>query len=623
VLLAIDPITPATLYALAFGNTVYKSTNGGGNWSRVDANDLAYAGAVTSILVDPLTTSTLYVVAESGVHKSTDSGVHWSPANTGLDMIIDALAIDPLTTSTLYAVGNGYLGGVYKSTNGGGNWTDASSGLYSSTGLPHAYGRSLAIHPTTPSTLYVGLWDNFSQGQTVIGGGIYKSTDSAGNWSPSNEGLKNTNIGSLAVDPTNPGVVYGGAHPGGAYKTSNGGGNWSWTQAGLLGSGISSVVINPLSTNILYVGADSCGVYKSTDGGATFTPVNTGLNFGFVCAMVNDLAINPQVPDILYAGASGGVLKTTNGGSNWFVVNTGLPSSMNVEVLAIDPQSPNTVYAGGYLAGVYKTVDGGEHWTIASTGLGGPTFFKTVYALVVNPLSPSILYAGTPDDGVFKSINGGGFWTPTNSGLPEAPVFNDIYANALVIDPVTPTTLYVGMGSGPNSQTYPVLEGGVFKSSDSGAHWAAVDTGITDFFINKLAISPAAPNTLFAATEGGGIYEIHMATAPPAAFNKTSPGNTSSGVFVHPKLNWVSSIGASYYEYCLKTSSSCDSSGPWTNVGTDTSVTLSELTPYTAYYWQVRARNSLGETYANGSISAGWSFTTGQEYEVYLPLGLR
>ena len=226
---------------------------------------------------------------------------------------------------------------------------------------------------------------------------------------------------------------------------------------------------------------------------------------------------------------------------------------------------------------------------------------------------------------MFKSTNGGDLWALANTGLPVEPTFGYIHANTLAIDPATPTTLYVGMGSGPNSQTYPEWEGGVFKSIDSGANWAPVETGLADFYINELAISPAAPTTIFAATQGGGIFEIHAASEPPAAFNKISPFNLGGGVSVTLSLTWGPSNRVNHYEYCLKTSGPCDNSGPWTGVGKDTSVALPELLPDTTYFWQVRARNTLSDTYANGSVSGGWSFTTGdgQGAEIYLPVTLR
>ncbi len=96
----------------------------------------------------------------------------------------------------------------------------------------------------------------------------------------------------------------------------------------------------------------------------------------------------------------------------------------------------------------------------------------------------------------------------------------------------------------------------------------------------------------------------------PGAFAKTAPANAATGISLTPTLTWGTSSGATSYEYCYDTSNdnACSS---WTSIGTNTSVTLSGLSLNTTYYWQVRAANSFGTTYANGVASTFWSFTTG------------
>src|SRR5205807_9211166 len=84
--------------------------------------------------------------------------------------------------------------------------------------------------------------------------------------------------------------------------------------------------------------ATYCGIFKSTTGGGSWSAANTGLPTLFVLA----LAIDPQTPATLYAGtAGGGVFKSANAGGSWGAVNTGLTAS-RVRALAIDPQTPAT-----------------------------------------------------------------------------------------------------------------------------------------------------------------------------------------------------------------------------------------------------------------------------------------
>jgi hypothetical protein len=116
-------------------------------------------------------------------------------------------------------------------------------------------------------------------------------------------------------------------------------------------------------------------------------------------ARVWALAIDPQTPSTVYAGVSpygsnlSGVLKSTDGGASWTAVNNGLPPRTVARALAIDPEAPLTLYAGTD-GGVFKSTDGGANWSAMNEGPTNPS----VHALVIKPLD---LYAGTYGGGVF------------------------------------------------------------------------------------------------------------------------------------------------------------------------------------------------------------------------------
>ena len=95
----------------------------------------------------------------------------------------------------------------------------------------------------------------------------------------------------------------------------------------------------------------------------------------------------------------------------------------------------------------------------------------------------------------------------------------------------------------------------------------------------------------------------------PCAFSKTLPANGALNQPLNLTLSWESSTGATSYEYCYDTTND-NACSNWTSNGTSTSVALSALSVSTPYYWQVRAINSSGATYANGSNAAFWPFTT-------------
>ncbi len=265
------------------------------------------------------------------------------------------------------------------------------------------------------------------------------------------------------------------------------------------------------------------GVFRSRNGGDSWAAVDNGLTNPSVFALV----IDPVTPSTLYAGSVGdGVFRSSDGGDTWAAINTGL-TDLLISDLAIDPLVPSTLYAGTFTGGVFRRRDGGDSWVAINTGLTLPPqttepgstrreiSFKRVFALAIDPVRPSTLYAGTsgypnPGGGVFRSSDGGDSWVAINTGLTHLDV------RALAIDPVTPSTLYAGIFN-PG--------GGVFRSRDGGDSWAAINTGLTHPSTFALAIDPLVPSTLYAGTSTGGV------------FRSIDGGNTWAGIntgLTHP-----------------------------------------------------------------------------------------
>jgi uncharacterized repeat protein (TIGR02543 family) len=119
-----------------------------------------------------------------------------------------------------------------------------------------------------------------------------------------------------------------------------------------------------------------------------------------------------------------------------------------------------------------------------------PLYGGSVYALAVNPVDPAILYAGTNGGGVFRSTDSGTTWVAVNTGF----ITNTLVAS-LAIDPLISTILYAGTNGS-----------GIFRSTDSGTTWVAVNTGLTDMYVLCLAIDPLTSTTLYAGTETRGVF---------------------------------------------------------------------------------------------------------------------
>ncbi len=520
VAIAIDPASPATLYAGTIGGGVFKSTDGGQSWTAVNFG--LTSRIVTSLAIDPTRPNTLYAgTIGGGVFKSIDGGQSWTAANSGLPVIsfpsippiVSALAIDPSSPDTIYA---GVFGtstdGVFKSTDGGASWTN--SVLFNTPVL------AMVIDPSDPAILYAGTGD-----------GIFKSTNGGQSWTAVNSGLTAVDVIedlpaaivlTLAIDPSNSTTLYAGTLANGVFKSTNGGQNWTAASSGLPAVAlfgipgilpvVTSLAIDPSNPATVYAGVTAGeltdGVFKSTDGGQSWTAVNFDLTPTSVFALVLD----PASPATIYAGTFGkGVFKSSTGGQSWAAINSGLAAAV-VPALALDVSSPGTLYAGTG-NGVFKSTNSGQSWIAANSGIRN----ALVTALAVDPTNPATVYAGTGipggsgSTGVFKTTDGGASWTAAHSDIPLVPAPDGSFSKgsstvySLGIDPASPDTLYSG-----------TISGGVFKSIDGGRSWATANSGLasmltfpglTGVFVVPLAIDPANPATIYVGTFGSGVFK--------------------------------------------------------------------------------------------------------------------
>ena len=140
-------------------------------------------------------------------------------------------------------------------------------------------------------------------------------------------------------------------------------------------------------------------------------------------------------------------------------------------------------------------------------------------------------------------------------------------------------------------------------TNDAGTKWVVGET-FTDLS-NNISVS------VDSITGSGYVVTIQLGNpgSKPGDFDKTDPANYAINQSTNPTLTWESSPDAGNYEYCYDTTND-NTCGNWVSAGNVTNAQLNGLAENTTYYWQVRAVNASGSTYANGSATAFWSFTT-------------
>ena len=238
-----------------------------------------------------------------------------------------------------------------------------------------------------------------------------------------------------------------------------------------------------------------------------WSAVSTGLT--------KTLAIDPITPQTIYAGTTGGVFKSVNGGASWSASSVGLTST-SVKSLAIDPTTPQTIYAGTS-GGLFKSLNGGASWSVAYTGA------KTdVLTIAVDPSDPQVIYAGINGGALVKSIDGGASWNILNTNSYSG-------FSAILIDPGSSQILYAVTST-------------ILVSTDSGNSWSKFNPELTNIVINSLAIDSTADQALYAGTDVGVLKkyqtlpELTVSTLADGAYTNNATLNVS-GVATDPENN--------------------------------------------------------------------------------------
>ena len=628
------PDQPSTYFMGATGGGVWKTTNDGQDWHNVSDGDfdVSSIGGIDVANSDP---NVIYVGTGTaclrgniqtgrGVYKSTDGGDNWSLVGLEETGIIGDVVVHPDYADVAYvaavghAFGDNAQRGVFRTVDGGNNWERVLH-ISDSTGVV-----DIALNPKNPREIYAGAWTAERKPWTMKSGsqegGIFKSTDGGDNWTRLEGGLPQGVVGktSVTVSPADPSRVWAlveAPQPkGGLYRSDDHGGTWTqvndhrkhlqraWYYTHIYAPPTDPNTVYSLNTNF----------YESTDGGETFDA------YDVPHGDEHDLWISPENPDRMVLANDGGAQVTVDGAetwstymnqptaemysvtvddefpyrvygpqqdnstirvpsgtegsvhpkSNWTSIGgceTGPVSlhpdrphlvfsgcygghlsrwngetgqSRNVMVypqlqlgqaprtlrerfqwnapIVVSPHDPNVVYHASHR--IWRSSDRGTNWTRISGDVTtdtdahqdyagepitkdntGVEVFNTVFSLQVSPHSAETLWAGTDDGRVWISQNEGGNWTEiTPDGLPQ-------YGTVQRIDvsPHDPGTAYIVVHRYQLDDWAPY----VFRTTDYGESWTRIADGTRgipeDFPTWVVREDPEREGLLYAGTEFG------------------------------------------------------------------------------------------------------------------------
>jgi photosystem II stability/assembly factor-like uncharacterized protein len=534
--MVMDPIAPNTIYAGVYSAGVFRTTDGGENWSdfneglptgsaagwiKLAASDADTSGVVTLVakmgansaylftrrMHVPIVTNTKLPLpthprldlpwqAVPGTHEGVDYN-GWT----------NLVAIDPTRTGVLFAGG----AGLQRSGDGGATFSQIKG--------THADHHALVFARSNNDLCYM-----------ATDGGVSRSVDNGVTWTLCSTGLVATQLYTIGVSEAGPFLLGGSTQDQGIIAT-NGSADWFDTGAGTEG-GI--FIVDPNNSRNVYVTPWFSNLRRSTNGGSDWTTIVDGITQTGSppqAVTVQHIAVCPTDSNLLLCCAGGAgpdpsapqpsaIFRSTDQGTHWSLVFT-FPDG--VAATRVVWYGGNTCYATSRGGDVVRSQQQGavDTWSQPYASVDAPPrdniiaiearFLGPVIATVgadratavrvLNsrrrpapvPFNMDLVYiAYSFGRGVYKSTDGGIHWSNASGGgagaLPNIPI------SALVIDRDFSDTVYVA------------TDIGVFRTRDGGANWEPFNDGLPRVLVSGLALRRTS-NTLYASTMGRGAYQ--------------------------------------------------------------------------------------------------------------------
>lgn len=512
----IDRANPQNMLAAPEGQGIWRTTDGGQEWTLVQPGLTVY-----HLEVDGIDPQLVLAGCEGrGIYRSTDFGLTWADANEGLKglnlMSISVSATDP---NRIYVAFQGLnTGGIMVTEDGGGAWQDVS---------PSTQRQNVVrVSPTDPDTVIAGNDGPWS----TLPYGIYTSTDGGDNWTNHWIGDDKDVILSLQfqpdlttrlligtqvwLDPWLPRMM----------STDDLGGTIS-PYSGLpttAETGVAAIDSSPTDNCAIYaVGEMYLGLLRSDDCGDSWTVYELGIDDGNDNLQLRAVAVDPSDPQIVWAGGWG-VYRSADAGLNWTTIALGTDAWGDVRSMAV--RSDGDLLVGGWNTFHVSEDDGGSFQEIAD---GLPDGGGLVDLALATPGATSV-YAAVSGNGAYRLDDGETTW------VSIGPLGEDI--NHIVGRAAGQSTILAAGSSEP------------YYSTDDGQTWEVAEvTGENFFGPTSMARDDGDPGTaqmgsllgLYESLDGGESWE----QIEPAGL----PSQVSVGAIEHdpddPQVLLLSSAG--------------------------------------------------------------------------------
>jgi photosystem II stability/assembly factor-like uncharacterized protein len=540
--IAMGPAGSSTIYVGAAQGGVWKTTNGGTSWAPL--TDAQCSLAIGAITLDPVDANIVYVGTGEpnfssdsyygcGVLRSTDGGATWANLESSAfvsatggarvsQIVVDPRGAGTPAGTTLYAATSF---GLYKSVTGGAAWTRVLN-------LGHV--SALVMDPASSDVLYAAV----GIPSFTTNSGVYRSSDAGVTWTRLGNGLPTADVGriALAISPLATRAIYAAIEAPstgdllGIYRSADGGS--SWTSMGARGTSCSTqcwynmaLTADPTDSNRLYFSGLSLS--RSNDRGANFTDIGGAIHVDH-----HAFAFDPASPTTIVAGSDGGIYRSGDLGATWTSLNANLAITQFYAGVSTHPTNAFPILGGTQDNGTLE-FRGDVAWPAVFGADGGYT--------ATNFNTPTITFAETqwqPGSGFSgprrQDTPGRGYVLRTNGiGLNDPALF----IPPLVMSPTVPTTLYFGTNR-------------LFRTRNSGGLWAAISPALGKTTGRVSAIAPSASDslTVYVGTSDGNVQVTSDGGATWTAIISGVPNRYISDIVVdaaHPEIAYLTVSGFS------------------------------------------------------------------------------